>query len=362
MIYGVSNAGDDGVISAARGLWMPEPYEITLRSDRVDIVKPDQRAEISSPKQDLEQYLSDLRIYNGMLGEVFAALHDTFANTGSTLKVEECMLGLHQRVLDEFDVLQKGLKTRSIIHLLDYELHKGMLSILEQPLKAHENPKDREVRQLVQLASLLTKQSNLALDERVTSNVNIREVPSYKLLPHSTELETLVEINRTLTIDTEKQEPQSGFGRVLERAELEKALRAEGARLFLLEFEGQVAGYYILHTSLESVSTQVSLALKSLKCLGANPSRCGWADIVGILPEARKYIESSCKGIKAYDLLDAAVVQSARAHGLEILFGEVREGAQGNLAKSSHLRCGWQETGIIYQGKLYPYQILRREL
>lgn len=318
---------------------------------------------ISTPREQHERYLSNVRTYNGMLGEILSNLGDFYSKRCTSTKVQESIDKFKERAKTEFEKLEQILENRSLFHLLDYQMHADLLSVFERPRLAHESPKDRGIKLIIELSSQLFKQASLVLDERVFLKVNIREIPTYRVSPHSSELEKLVDINKRLLIDAEKSEPQVGFGRVLEQEELQKILSAKGARLFLLEHKGAIAGYYILHTSLDNVSPQVAKALQRPLLMGAsNGTRCGWADIVGILPEARREIEARSAGVKAYDLLDTAVVQSARAHNIETLFGEVREGTQCNLAKASHLRRGWEETGVIYSGARFPYQILERSL
>lgn len=319
--------------------------------------------QISSAELDRARYLSDLRTYNGMLGEIFSALHDNLALKRNSGLVRSNIRKFHQRVSDEYSALQRNFENRSLCHLLDYQLHADLISVLERPPGPFESPTDHKVRKLINLATLVTTQLNLALDEKAKSNVNIREIPTYRGLPHSSVVDKLVEINQALLIDTNKHEPQSGFGRVLERDELNRLLAADGARLFLLELRGNIVGYYILHTTLNSVEPLVARALEDPRlALHSFRKCCGWAAIVGILPQARKDIESHSPGLRAYDLIDTAVEQSAKAHNLDGLFGEVREGPQGNLAKRSHVRCKWRETGVTYSGGQFPYQILERTL
>jgi len=313
----------------------------------------------SSASASVDRYLSRIRVYHGSFGEILMALHDQLASSAAHNRVTELLQSFDDRASRNLSRLERPTLNMEVASLLEYQLNWDLLSVLREPIPAHEQRADGEVRMISNLANVLEQHSRHALCERCVPQLRIRELSGGSIPPAEQELCAIEEINRKLVINPLRDEPQSGFGRVVERPELRQMLSTSDARLFLMELSGEPIGYYIVDDSLSGVTRERQALVDRLTLnMNAHAQHRGWAEIVGILPEGRKRIEAS--GFKAYDLLDTAVLQSARAHGVELLFGEVREGTQANLAKQSHQRCGWRESGMLCKEGNFPYQLIWR--
>ena len=353
---------DDSVTTPTRTVIVPKRPEIEPWSAAAHLPQTDLKHQIATAGRALDRYLSDLRTYNGMFSEVHTLLHAIIRHERPVESLDRALTIVGKRVRQELREVRGDTAQRFLPDILNYQLHRALNEALQLPGHGDPHASSHHLKALLRFGEVLRAHSDIALDERCIFGVSIREVPTHRGLLNPSVVDRLVHINQRLVIDRGKLEPQSGFGRVLDHQEMWDLLTTRSSRLFLFELRGEIAGYYILHTSLDSVGPHLSQALSHPRLLRPHHERWGCAMIAGILPEARREIETRCPGVKAYDLLDAAVAQSARAHKLDGLFGEVREGPQGNLAKRSHERCQWKGTGVVYHTSLYPYEVLERSL
>lgn len=307
---------------------------------------------------DRDQFITLLHSLGNSLGNLVETL---VPRESAPEKTAEQIQRFYLELKESVARLEQPTQYRTGSDLMSCKLLRDLLGHIEKSAESGETTKNGGSQLLLKLSSVIQAYAPRGTDDRVLERLNIRELGSGEIPQRYAELDTLVAINRKLLIDSSKLEPQHGFGRVLERPELEKILAEKNSRLFLMEYDGKIAGYFILHTSLESVPEKVREALAAPALTARiKDSPSAWAEVGGILPEFRVQIDRC--GHKTFDLLEAAVEQSARAQRIKFLLGEIREGKQANLTKQSFVKRGWQETGVAYQGTHHPYQILLKEL
>ncbi len=191
-----------------------------------------------------------------------------------------------------------------------------------------------------------------------SGSIHVREYDGSLHRPSSELVEEISRLCSRLTIDTTRAIPQEGFGRAVPAAEIEDALRRPGARLMVLQSGGELAGFYIILTERRSFPPSMARMVEAYEQRhGALPERTGLLDIVGIAPGAR--IALHRQGLNAYGLLSGAMAESAQSLDLECMVGEVRVGANANLARKRHLEMGVGPTGIVSRHDGNEYELLK---
>lgn len=189
--------------------------------------------------------------------------------------------------------------------------------------------------------------------------VEVCEYDQLRSAPNQEVLEQIEEISQGLKIDSSLLLPQEGFGRVVTASELAKDTKEKGARLFVIFFNRLPIGYFLLFANLEMIPSPTSEALRRefprLK-LGDGD---GWTKVVGITKAGREILKNST--VHGYRAFTNIVSETAFALGINRLWGDVRVGPQGNLARNKHIAVGWIPTGVVYEHDGHPYEAILLE-
>jgi|GEM_PF-4476721 len=161
--------------------------------------------------------------------------------------------------------------------------------------------------------------------------------------------------NRLVVPHPEARSPQKGFSRTLSLDEISGILDGSDTHLFILSHAGQDAGFFVFSQS----DTKIPMGARqifSTQNFEGEEQCAGWLPIVGIAENARHILRE--KGIDAYDLMTSLIAQKATTLGIAVLYGAVRVGENANTAIRSHLRVGFQPTGLRYKEGDHEYEVL----
>lgn len=176
-------------------------------------------------------------------------------------------------------------------------------------------------------------------------------------------IEQLESINRKLTIDPKLMTGQNGFGREVLSKEMKAWFKQTSSKILALYYNDKLVGYYGAFTNLRDAKSERDLfgEMAKLNLLG-NESDLAWANIVGILPTARKKIKKG--GSSPYPILHTAMVQLFKANTVGYVVGKCRSGLQANTSISRHVakNIGWRilQKDIMEHGT--PYHMLGLDL
>jgi len=160
-----------------------------------------------------------------------------------------------------------------------------------------------------------------------------------------------------LVIDPAKEGPQEGYGREVLAPEIADLLARKGSHLFVLEHKDRVVGFFIFLTDRNDFPDEAKkTCLLYEEKVGKLPSNVGFLSMVGILPEFR-HAENE-KGVFPYPFMASAAAQSAYNGHIAFLLGEVRVGANANLAHIKHEAVGLHSTGLTILHGSNEYEIL----
>lgn len=190
--------------------------------------------------------------------------------------------------------------------------------------------------------------------------VSVEEYVGKHCSPPLAVIEKVVTLTSELSIDPSRQFPQEGFLTPYAKRDLETLLEKPGVRLFVLKYDQEPVGFYILVTGTHDLTDDAKKTAPIVEqCRLDIESRWGWASAVGVSASFRRTLYAM--GVQPYDFLHGAMVQSAKALGITDLFGRVRSGVQANTAMASHFRVGWRKVGEVpYDG--VPYAVLHVSL
>lgn len=339
------------IINQTKELYIPG-----TRFDECSIDSCNLRSVRNATAEDYDKYSSKLRSLTGTFCEIIDGVSRFCAETESNALVRT----FWNQVSSGIKALCNNNKQSSLPELLNYKLHMELLASFKELRNRNRSPDESKAIFFNGIAVTLNKHSSRVLEERCLPYVTIREIATDRTPPSNAELESITKIHNELLINTKLNTPQHGFGVHVTATEFGERLKKPGTRLFLLELNGVIGGYYIAQNDISTISnSSKQLLVNALGKIIYSKKHIGWADNIGILNEVRSAIK--IMGFNAYDLLDTAELQSARAHDIIIQYGEVREGEQANLAIASHERRFWQKTGIVKMHNGYPYHLLRRK-
>ncbi len=170
-------------------------------------------------------------------------------------------------------------------------------------------------------------------------------------------IEEIASVCSELVIDPARGGPQEGFGRNVMAPEIEDLLHRKGSLLFVLEHEERIVGFFIYLTDRAHFPPEAEkTCLLYEKEKGKLPANVGFLSMVGILKDFR-HAENEA-GIYPYPFMASAAAQSAYNHRIAFLLGEVRVGANANLAHIKHEAVGLYSTGLRVLHGSNEYEIL----
>lgn len=191
--------------------------------------------------------------------------------------------------------------------------------------------------------------------------------PSLKIIEYDAALsgvpprvvEEVHDVEKQLVIDPQKVGPQEGFAYAISPADLDRKLCAPGARLFVMNYNNEPAGFYIAHGDPQYLFADSSRIISDVKTSLNIPenTRVGWVEVVGIKRSSR--LAMARDGIAAYAELDAAVFETLSNEQLSCVCALVRK---DNLAISSHLRLNWKDAGLELGMNGHVYKVLSRSV
>ena len=330
----------------------PQTTEVTSTQNQPDILR-ELSAKIGQSSQSSTD-VGSLEVRNlltGLDADLRLLEHEVkVARNGSNLEQGR------QAFLDFTEIFQ----LRSEEFALRYSAGKQHLSRLER--LADLGARAENVQELGLIAKLLRSEyQEMLFSNRIVSwhddRVRLFELKVAAMGLCGQSFLRLQEVCSSLKIDTSLSIPQNGFGREVSALELYRLAGENNAKIFVVSIGDIKIGLNVLLTDLKALPTDVKSDLvKVFGSEAAIPADCAWSYLIGLSKNGREFLRQH--GINGYDILHQAVVNQATQLGRSVIYGQVREGPQGNLAKESHLRRGWRETGQFVQHGEFPYQIL----
>jgi hypothetical protein len=242
------------------------------------------------------------------------------------------------------------------------DIRKSLTHLLFQADTFRTNPSLEPTPQRLRRAhsELLAQVTEGSIPLDLLRRISIENYACDRQEPSNHLFSEISQICKDLTINTSVMKPQRGFGRALSPEELYKTFNRPGGQLTLLRLDGAPVGFFVLSTIESQFSESASAARAIWQRKFGPEGQAAWGEVVGVSDFGRE--EFRRHKVNAYELLLAVGAMTAHTEGARWLLGSVREGAQANLAKSSHLRVGWMETGISVGNAAPPAQLLALSL
>jgi len=174
-------------------------------------------------------------------------------------------------------------------------------------------------------------------------------------------VQSVREMMEEWVIDKSNPQPQYGFGRACTDEELVGYLTTYNGKLFRAVMDHQEVGYYLLFASAKDLPPDVSPIISEIERAGEFMDVAyGWLHLVGVTRAGRELAHQ--RNIDLYSILHEAAIDTFSTFMVEKAFAIVREGEFANLAKPSHIKRGWRETGVMSQLGEFQYQAIRLDL
>lgn len=287
-------------------------------------------------------------IKRGPLQEVTDRFHDLCR--GFSIQMEFTQAGL----LSEYEGSYRASKLHTLLSALRTYCEEGILGWRKEPIENIDFTKE-----------ILRREYSLSMDMDFGvpggkggvegQQLLVKEFDPKRLTASSQLLERLEKICRDLVIDLAVRSPQEGFARAVTAEELAGDLETKTSRLFVPSTPDGAIGLYLIFCAAKDIPSYALSGIAQHSGADAG-SQDGWTKIVGLSRQGRDSLRT--QGISPYRVLNEAVAETARGLGLRRLWGEVRIGEQGNLAREKHVASGWLPTGIVNMHDGHPYELL----
>jgi hypothetical protein len=350
-----------------------EPYEL-CRLNRDQAMSAGRHLVVGEFRAELRQIRSDVEaIHQRLLGAsseaVVSAIHTFFrAQALPIAMLQERLKGVEDKTspkpelaasLRDLGSLRDAIAAPRFARFSEDERRTG-----EAPLGAAQYR--NALAELRSRVSALEVESRIAFSRELGSVVPEsahRQVSIHEELNAvgQASLDAIRSMMSEWVIDLNEPRPQFGFGRAHTDEELRHYLTTCGGTLFRAELRGETAGYYILLSDSRRFPSEVKEILSQLENAGEYMGVVsGWLQLVGVTKAGRDNAKAA--DVDLYTILHEAAIDTLSTFRVEKAFAIVREGTFANLAKQSHIKRGWRETGVMARLGQFTYQAIRLDL